>query len=224
MKSFKTLTQEIHSCESCPRLIQHCRKVAKEKRKSFRDQDYWGKPIAPFGDPNSELLVIGLAPAAHGGNRTGRIFTGDESGNWLYEAMHRFGFANQSKSIASDDGLEMKNSLVTCSVKCAPPDNKPTKEEVAECATRFLEPELKLYKNVRVIIALGRLAFEVFWKTLNAQSKRPEFKHGAEIHLPDGRWLILSFHPSQQNTFTKKLTRPMFHEVFRRAQTLLKVD
>lgn len=221
MKSFKTLSQEIYSCTECTRLIKHCKKIAETKRRAFQDQTYWGKPIAPFGDSTAELLIVGLAPAAHGGNRTGRIFTGDESGNWLYEALHVFGFANQAESVSRDDGLKLKNTIITCAVKCAPPDNKPTTEEIARCTTSFLKPELILYSRTRVVIALGRLAYEQFWKGAEISGKRPEFKHGAEILLPNGKTLLLSFHPSQQNTYTKRLTRPMFHGVFQRAKELL---
>jgi uracil-DNA glycosylase len=186
---------------------------------------YWGKPVPGFGDPGARLFVIGLAPAAHGGNRTGRIFTGDRSGDWLYEALHRFGFANQPQSVHKDDGLRLVDSYIAAVVRCAPPDNKPLPSEFDHCRPYFLE-ELRLLKEVRVVVALGKIAFDQYLKAcrdlgLGLPAPMPRFGHGVVARLPSGVTLIGSYHPSQQNTFTGRLTRPMFHGVFREARAVV---
>ncbi len=226
MKALILLQKTISECTSCQRLTIYRRKVAKEKVKRFQDWEYWGRPIPGFGDPQAQLYVLGLAPAAHGGNRTGRVFTGDRSGDWLYEALHAFGFANQPESIHREDGLALKNCYVAAAVRCAPPGNKPTREEFETCRT-YVEEELRLLRRVRVVIALGKIAFDEYLRTYQAMgnvtpSPRPKFFHGAEYILPWKTVLLGSYHPSQQNTFTGKLTRPMFHAVFRKAKKLVK--
>ncbi len=222
------------SCERCPRLRQYCKLVASVKKREFRDWAYWGKPVPGFGDARARLLVVGLAPAAHGANRTGRLFTGDSSGDWLYEALHRFGFANQPTSSSRDDGLTLGDCYISAAARCAPPGNKPLPQEFENCGP-YLEAETRLLTRVRVVVTLGRLAHERWlravglwadermsgWADKGIGFKRPAFGHGAEAHLPDGRVLISSYHPSRQNTNTGKLTRPMWHSVFRRARDLL---
>jgi uracil-DNA glycosylase family 4 len=198
--------------------------VARERVARFRDQRYWGRPVPAFGDPAARLLVVGLAPAAHGGNRTGRIFTGDESGNWLYAALHRAGFANQPTSVARDDGLRLAGAWVTAAARCAPPANRPTPEEIARCRP-FLLGELALLTRLRVVVALGKVGHDAFLAALRARGDAvprpaPRFGHGAEHRLASGLVLLDSYHPSQQNTFTGKLTRPMLDAVFGRARTL----
>ncbi|MCM0606760.1 MAG: uracil-DNA glycosylase [Xanthomonadaceae bacterium] len=215
----KNLNQEIISCNECPRLLSHCKTIAIEKRKSFAHDNYWGKPVTGFGDPHAELLIIGLAPAAHGANRTGRMFTGDRSGEWLYRALYEHGFANQPQSENVKDGLQLKNVYVTSIVKCAPPDNKPTTEERDQCLEYF-KRELKELKHVKTYLVLGKFALDGLFAALG-QSPKPSFKHGHKMILSDGKTLILSFHPSQQNTFTGKLTKPMFDRVFELAKDLL---
>jgi uracil-DNA glycosylase family 4 len=218
------LAREIAACELCPRLRDWCRKVAKEKRRAYRDETYWGRPVPGFGDAGARLLVVGLAPAAHGGNRTGRVFTGDSSGDWLYEALHRFGFANQPESAGRDDGLRLLGAYVTASGRCAPPANKPAPAELERCRP-FLEREIALLGDVRVVVLLGRIAWERWlraaggWQRLPAR-ERPRFAHGAESVLPDGTHVLCSYHPSRQNTHTGRLTRPMWHAVFRRARAI----
>ena len=193
-------------------------KVAAEKRAAFKAWDYWAKPVPGFGDPHAELLVVGLAPAAHGGNRTGRVFTGDRSGDWLYRALYRAAYANQPTSVHRDDGLRLLGSYVTASVRCAPPGNRPTPEERANCEP-YLRQELRLLTRVRVIVTLGSFAYTAL-AHLSGLRHRPKFGHGVDVRLPDGRTLLCSYHPSQQNTFTGKLTEVMFDEVFRRAREL----
>jgi uracil-DNA glycosylase family 4 len=210
------------ACELCPRLRAHCLAVAKERRRAFRDQVYWGRPVPGFGDPEARLVIVGLAPAAHGGNRTGRMFTGDSSGDWLYGALHRHGFANQPHSVSRDDGLALTGCYVTASARCAPPDNRPTREELARCRS-YLESELARLRRARVVLVLGRVAHETWlrasgwWDRIPAR-ERPVFAHGAEARLPDGTILLSSYHPSRQNTQTGRLTRAMWDEVFRRAR------
>jgi uracil-DNA glycosylase len=212
----KIATDIVH-CERCPRLRNWCKKVAKEKRKSFANETYWGKPVPAFGDPHAKLMVVGLAPAAHGANRTGRMFTGDRSGEWLYRALHRAGFANQPLSVALQDGLQLKNVYVTASARCAPPDNKPEPKELAACAP-YLEREIALLKPT-VYIALGKIALDALWPHLSSpQDKKPKFAHGTELKLKNGATLLLSYHPSQQNTFTGRLTEPMLDLIFRKAR------
>jgi len=225
MRALTLLQQTITDCTRCPRLTTYRQAIAGEKVKRFRDWEYWGRPVPGFGDAQARLFVIGLAPAAHGGNRTGRVFTGDRSGDWLYEAMHAFGFANQPTSIHREDGLRLKDCYVAAAVRCAPPANKPTKEEFEMCRPYLLE-ELRLLRRVMVIVALGKIAFDEYLRTCKAvgvqpPSPRPKFSHKAEYALPWGVTLLGSYHPSQQNTFTGTLTRPMFHEVFKRARRLV---
>jgi uracil-DNA glycosylase family 4 len=193
--------------------------VAHEKRAAYRDEEYWGRPVPAFGDPAPRILVVGLAPAAHGANRTGRMFTGDRSGEWLYRALHRAGLANQAASTHRDDGLRLRGVLITAAVRCAPPANKPTTVEVDACRA-WLEEEIALLPDVRVFVALGALAFQQAWRIVGGPGKRPRFAHLAEAALPSGRTLLASFHPSQQNTFTGKLTEPMFDRVWERAKEL----
>jgi uracil-DNA glycosylase family 4 len=209
-------------------LVKWREKVAKEKTRRFADWDYWGKPNPSFGDSNAELLLIGLAPAAHGGNRTGRMFTGDRSGDWLYRALHKFGFANQPTSLSRDDGLRLANCYITATCRCAPPQNKLLPEEIRNCRPYLLR-ELELLRRVKVIVGLGKLGFdstfsslqELGWSTLE---RKPTFAHGKEYKVTDTITLIASFHPSQQNTFTGKLSEPMFDAIFRKAKKLLEVN
>jgi len=216
--------RDVVACTRCPRLREHCRRVAEERKREFRDQVYWGLPVPGFGDPGAHLLVVGLAPAAHGGNRTGRVFTGDSSGDWLYEALHRFGFASQPQSVSRDDGQRLTGVYVTAAARCAPPANRPTREELMRCRP-FLAAELALLRRVRVVLALGGVAHEAWlrasgwWERMPAR-ERPRFAHGAEATLPDGCVLVASYHPSRQNTNTGRLTRPMWYAVFRRARKL----
>lgn len=222
MSTLVTLNADIVSCTSCPRLVAYRETVAQQKRRQFRNWSYWGKPIPGFGDPQARLYILGLAPAAHGGNRTGRIFTGDRSGDWLYEALHRFGFANQPTSTHVGDGLALADCYIGATVRCAPPGNKPTSDEFTACQPYVLG-ELRLLKRVRVVVTLGKIAFDHYLKACNELRHElprplPKFGHGAIYELPWGMTLISSYHPSQQNTFTGKLTRPMFHRVFEAAR------
>jgi len=219
------IERQVIECQRCPRLRAYCAQVAREKRKAFRDQTYWGRPVPAFGDPAARLLIVGLAPAAHGGNRTGRMFSGDSSGDWLYEALHAQGFANQPTSIGPGDGLALEDCLISAAARCAPPDNKPTREELASCRP-YLAAEVQRLKRVRVVLALGGIAHEGwlkasgFWERLSPR-RRPAFRHGGETHLPGGPVLLSSYHPSRQNTNTGRLTRPMWHAIFARAKELL---
>lgn len=224
---FESLTEvnaAIVACEKCPRLRQYCTAVARDKRRAFQDQNYWGKPLPGFGDPQARLLIVGLAPAAHGGNRTGRMFTGDSSGDFLYAALHRAGFANQPLAVARDDGLRLSDVYIAAAGRCAPPDNKPTREELANCRPYLLE-ELRLLRNVNVIVALGQIAFETALAALADRGvvipqPRPAFGHNCAYRLQHYT-LIASYHPSHRNTATKLLTPAMFDEVFKRAQLAL---
>jgi uracil-DNA glycosylase family 4 len=213
------IERRLIACRRCPRLVEWREQVATEKRAAFRDEEYWGRPVAAFGDSDARILVVGLAPAAHGANRTGRMFTGDRSGEWLYRALHRAGLANQPRSEHRDDGLRLRSVLVTAAVRCAPPANKPTPEERDTCQA-WLEEEIGVLSGVRVFVALGGLAFEQAWRIVGGAGKRPRFAHLAEVSLSDGRTLLGSYHPSQQNTFTGKLTEPMFDRVWVRAKEL----
>jgi uracil-DNA glycosylase len=222
MEALMFLQQTVAECTKCPRLTAYRKTVARTKVKRFQDWEYWGRPVAGFGDAQARLFVIGLAPAAHGGNRTGRIFTGDRSGDWLYEALHAFGFANQPISLHREDGLRLTDCYVAAAVRCAPPANKPAKEEYEMCRPYLLE-ELRLLQQVRVIVALGKIAFDEYLRACQGLGKvlpspRPRFRHEAEYTLPWGVTLVGSYHPSQQNTFTGILTRPMFHRVFETAR------
>lgn len=216
MDSLSRLDQEISACVACPRLVQWREQVAKDKRAAFRDEEYWGKAVPGFGDPAARLWVVGLAPAAHGANRTGRMFTGDRSGDWLYRAMHRAGFASQPESISRDDGLVLDGAWVSSVVRCAPPDNKPTNEERDVCIG-YLRRERALLSRVSAIVCLGKFAYDAVCREWNVRP-RPPFRHGAELVTDDGTLIVCSFHPSQQNTFTKKLTEPMLDDVFARAR------
>lgn len=225
MRPLVLLNQQIVDCRKCDRLVRYREMVARTKRRQFQNWTYWGRPVPGFGDDRAELYILGLAPAAHGGNRTGRIFTGDRSGDWLYEALHRYGFANQPASVHREDGLCLSNCYIGASVRCAPPDNKPLPEEFANCRPYVVE-ELKALASLRVVIALGKVAFDQYVKACRECKLLPsrpalEFRHGASYRLPTGVALLGSFHPSQQNTFTGKLTKPMFHRIFRQARALL---
>ena len=218
------LNKSIVNCKYCPRLIDHCQEIAQTKRRAFIDEQYWGKPVANFGDPRAELLIIGLAPGAHGANRTGRIFTGDRSGDWLYRALHLAGFANQRGAKNTDDGLKLINCAITNVCHCAPPLNKPTREEVSNCQPWLTE--LVAILPVKVFLAFGQIAWratiEYFRHSDLYAGPIPQFSHGATFQLPDGRVLLGSYHPSQQNTFTGRLTRPMFNRIFKKASLLLR--
>jgi len=216
--SLARLATDVVSCTACPRLVAWRREVAERRRASFRDEEYWGRPVPGFGDPEARLLVVGLAPAAHGANRTGRLFTGDRSGDWLFAALFRAGFANQPTSVAAGDGLVLSGAWVTAAVRCAPPANKPTPAEWERCAP-YLGRELALLDRVRVVVVLGHDAHRAVCRWLGLRP-RPAFGHGAETVLPGGVALLCSYHPSQQNTFTGTLTEPMFDAVFSRARQL----
>lgn len=216
-EALTSLNQQVISCNRCPRLRKYCQSVAEVKRRAFQNETYWGKPVPGFGDPAAKLMIVGLAPAAHGANRTGRLFTGDRSGEWLYRALHKAGFANQPTSAHREDGLQLKDAYISCVVRCAPPDNKPLPEEQSQCS-KFLEQETRIFSQTRVWIALGQIAYQGLWPYLKTQIRRPKFGHGVEIQLNDTQWLILSYHPSQQNTFTGRLTEPMFDAVFSKAR------
>jgi uracil-DNA glycosylase family 4 len=219
------LEARVVRCRRCPRLVAWREETARTKRRAYKDETYWGRPVPAFGDPRARLLVVGLAPAAHGGNRTGRMFTGDRSGDWLYAALHAHGFANQAQSIARDDGLRLRDAFVSAGARCAPPDNKPTREEFAACRP-WLVAELALLTRVRVVVALGGLAWGEFLLAWVAHggavgSPRPKFAHAAERAIGGGVTLLGSYHPSQQNTQTGRLTREMLGAVFARARALL---
>ena len=219
MDSLAQVTQEVVNCRACPRLVAWRELVAAEKRASYRAEDYWGRPVPGFGDPAASLLIVGLAPAAHGGNRTGRVFTGDRSGDWVYRALWRAGFANQPTSVSADDGLRLTGAWVAAVVRCAPPANKPTPEERDRCVP-YLVRELALLPDVRVVVALGQFAYDAACRMF-AVRPRPRFGHGVEVDLPKGRTLLCSYHPSQQNTFTGTLTEPAFDAIFSRALELV---
>jgi uracil-DNA glycosylase family 4 len=223
--AWRDLNEQIVACQRCPRLRAHCRQIAEEKRRAFLDWDYWARPVENFGDPRGRLLVVGLAPAAHGANRTGRVFTGDRSGEWLFRALHKAGFATRPESLHRQDGLRLIDCAITATCHCAPPDNKPTRDEIAHC-----QPWLSATFDIvpaRVYLALGQIA----WKSIVDEARRrgwvdrvnSKFGHGATAEMGTGRWLLGSYHPSQQNTFTGKLTEPMFDAVFERARNLITV-
>ena len=217
------LNRKIVRCDRCPRLREHCRSIAAEKRRAFRTWKYWGKPVPNFGDPRAELLIVGLAPAAHGANRTGRMFTGDRSGDWLYRALHRAGFANQPRAEGPADGLRLAGCAITSTCHCAPPDNKPTRQEIENC--RPWLRETMDHVPARVFLALGHIG----WVALLQEARRrrwltpptPKFGHGATVPLDGGRWLVGSYHPSQQNTCTGRLTEAMLDAVFATVRRLL---
>jgi uracil-DNA glycosylase family 4 len=218
------LNREVVACTRCPRLVEYREQVAREKRRAYRDCEYWGKPVPGFGDPQARVLIMGLAPGAHGSNRTGRPFTGDASGKFMYPVLYETGFANQPGATDCNDGLKLKNLYITAAVRCAPPHNKPLPQELAECST-FLDREIAGLGNLRVIVALGRIGFDAYLnyvkrRSLIASKKPYIFKHGANYRLPDGKTLLASYHPSNQNTQTGKLTRKMFVEIFQEAAEL----
>ena len=221
------ITAEIVECRACPRLVAWREEVARDKRAAFRAEDYWGRPVPGFGDPTARVLLLGLAPAAHGGNRTGRVFTGDRSGDWLFAALHRAGYASSPVSERVDDGLELTDAYVAAAVRCAPPDNKPTPEERDTCMP-FLARELDALTRLTVVVTLGGFAYEALWKVMQAHGDplprpRPKFGHGAEVATE--RFTILGcYHPSQQNTFTGRLTEAMLDAVLARARELSEVE
>jgi len=218
------LNREVVTCTRCPRLVVYREQVAREKRRAYRDHEYWGKPVPGFGDLHARILIMGLAPGAHGSNRTGRPFTGDASGKFMYPVLYETGFASQPTATDRNDGLTLKNLYITAAVRCAPPDNKPLPQELANCSS-FLDRELAGLKEVRVVVALGKIGFDAYLNYLKRKGmlqgkKEYMFKHGAQYQLPDGRILLASYHPSNQNTQTGKLTREMFVEIFKRAARL----
>ena len=218
------LNREVVACKRCPRLVIYREKIAREKRRAYMDWDYWGKPVPGFGDVNARVLILGLAPGAHGSNRTGRPFTGDSSGYFMYPVLHETGFANQPNGTHRGDGLVLRDAYITAAVRCAPPDNKPSPQEITSC-TPYLDRELDGLKKVRVVVALGRIGFDAYLnylkrKGLLASKKEYIFRHGATYEMPDGRLLLVSFHPSNQNTNTGKLTRSMFVKIFEEAARL----
>jgi uracil-DNA glycosylase family 4 len=224
----RVLEREIVNCSLCPRLRAWCENVARVKRRAYRDREYWGKPVPGFGDPEARLFIVGLAPGAHGSNRTGRVFTGDSSGDLLYRVLHQAGFANRPESQHRDDGLQLMDAWISAAVRCAPPANKPTTEEIETCRP-FLERELALLPRLRVFVALGKIAFDN-WLTilrcrgLIASRAAYVFSHGAEFEIPGAPLLISSYHPSRQNTQTGRLTEEMLLQVFLRAREVLDAD
>jgi uracil-DNA glycosylase family 4 len=224
-KTVAAVERAITRCDRCPRLRRHCEHVARVKRRAYAEFDYWGKPVPGFGDPDPRLLIVGLAPAAHGANRTGRMFTGDSSGDWLYRALYQHGFANQATSETINDGLELRDCYITAAARCAPPGNRPTAAEMDSCS-RFLEAEIALMSSLEIVLVLGRIGWERYLKSSGLWAElpvaqRPPFGHGAEVRLPGGPTLICSYHPSRQNTNTGRLTREMWHGVFARCRQLL---
>ena len=217
--SLDELEQRVTGCRLCPRLVEWREQVAREKRASFANEDYWGRPVPGFGDPGASVFVLGLAPAAHGGNRTGRVFTGDRSGDWLFASLHRTGYANQPESVRPGDGLRLTDLWIAAAVRCAPPANKPLPSERDNCLPYAAE-ELQLLPHVKLIVALGAFAWDAALRLHGGVRPKPKFTHLAETELPGGRILLGCFHPSQQNTFTGKLTETMLDAVFERARVL----
>lgn len=222
--ALRVLNEELVACTRCPRLVEHTRAIAREKRRAYRDFEYWGRPVPGFGDPRARVLILGLAPGAHGSNRTGRVFTGDGSGYFMYPVLHRAGFANQAESRHRGDGLKLRGAYITAAVRCAPPGNKPLPAETANCSA-FLDRELALLRHMRVVVALGRIAFDAYLAHLKRRGLLKSkngyvFGHGARYRTPDGRVLLCSYHPSLQNTNTGKLTEKMFLKVFEEARKL----
>ncbi len=218
------LNREIVACTRCPRLRAYCEKIAREKRRAYQGWEYWGKPVPGFGDPEARVLILGLAPGAHGSNRTGRPFTGDGSGNFMYPVLYRAGFASQPTATHKGDGLALRDAYITAAVRCAPPANKPTPQEIANCSS-FLDREIEGLKRVKVVVALGKIGFDAYLNHLKRRGllktkKEYVFRHGAKYRLPDGRILLASYHPSQQNTNTGKLSEAMFLAIFREAARL----
>jgi uracil-DNA glycosylase len=215
------LNSEVVACVQCPRLVVYREQIAREKRRAYKDWEYWGKPVHGFGDPDARVLVLALAPGAHGSNRTGRPFTGDSSGNFMYPVLHETGFANQPTATKRDDGLVLKNVYITAAARCAPPENKPLPQELTNCSA-YLDRELEGLKKVKVVVALGRIGFDAYLNYLKRRGVLDRkaaflFQHGAKYITPDGRILLVSYHPSNQNTQTGKLTRNMFLEIFKEA-------
>lgn len=224
MSWLTVLNHEIVACTRCPRLVEYREQVAREKRRAYRECEYWGKPVPGFGDPDARVLIMGLAPGAHGSNRTGRPFTGDASGNFMYPVLYETGFANQPTAVERNDGLRLKDLYITAAVRCAPPDNKPLPQELAECSV-FLDREIAGLKKVKVVVALGKIGFDAYLNNLKRcgllLARKPYiFRHGARYQMPDGKVLLASYHPSNQNTATGKLTREMFVNIFRQAAKL----
>ena len=219
LSQLEKLNKEIIACRKCPRLVEWREEVARVKRKAYKDQEYWGKPVPGFGDSQARVLVVGLAPGAHGSNRTGRNFTGDASGGFLYPALHRAGFANQALAESRSDGLILKDLYITSSGRCAPPDNKPSPEELNTCQP-YLERELVILKP-KVIVCLGRIAFERILRIYSVRNSTWKFGHGATYQLENGTWMLCSYHPSQQNTLTGKLTVKMFDDIWKKAKSLV---
>ena len=224
MSWLTVLNREVIGCTRCPRLVAYRQQVAREKRRAYRDWEYWGKPVPGFGDPDARVLIMGLAPGAHGSNRTGRPFTGDASGNFMYPVLYETGFSSQPTATDRNDGLTLKDLYITAAVRCAPPDNKPLPEELAECSF-FLDRELEGLEKVKVVVALGKIGFHPYLNYLKRRGLLPSrqpylFKHGAHYQMPDGKVLLASYHPSNQNTQTGKLTREMFVKIFKQAAKL----
>ena len=238
------LNREVVACTRCPRLVVYRENIAREKKRAYRDWEYWGKPVPGFGDPHAQVLIMGLAPGAHGSNRTGRPFTGDSSGKFMYPVLYETGFASQPTSADRNDGMKLTNLYITAAVRCAPPDNKPLPQELAECS-HFLDRELDGLEDVKVIVALGKIGFDAYLNYVKRRLAHPFdklragssaksaeawgshfskkayiFKHGASYRMPDGKVLLASYHPSNQNTATGKLTREMFVEIFKQAAKL----
>ncbi len=228
MTALEELQQTVVACTRCPRLVPYREEVARVKRRMYLDWDYWGRPLPSFGDPKARLLILGLAPAAHGGNRTGRMFTGDNSADFLFRTLHRFGFASAPSSRRRDDGLTLHDAYITAVLRCAPPANKPLRDELASCEPYLLE-ELSLLSGVRVVLGLGKIAFDAYLRScaargLSLHSPRPKFGHGVTYSMPDGTRLVGAYHPSRQNTQTGRLTAEAFDEVFERVKRLLEGD
>jgi uracil-DNA glycosylase family 4 len=223
---FERLDARVVRCRRCPRLVAHREAAGAAPPRRHAGERYWARPLPGFGDRRARVLLVGLAPAANGGNRTGRMFTGDRSGDWLFEALHHAGFANQPSSVNAADGLELRDAYITATVRCAPPANKPTPDEIANCRPYLLE-ELKLLDRVRVVVGLGRIGWEAYLRARKEAGAppplaKPVFAHGSITELADGITLLATYHPSQQNTFTGKLTRPMLRSIFLTARTLLR--
>ncbi len=220
METFQELKQSILNCQKCPRLLRHCQDIAHIRKREFRDWEYWGKPVPGFGDPDAVLWIVGLAPAAHGANRTGRMFTGDSSGNWLYKALYQTGFANQERAVSSSDGLTLTGAFISAACRCAPPDNKPTREELSACEP-YLTQEFALLRRRKLTLALGAIALDSLWRVLKnsmqAKGPKPKFGHGATYEI-GGERILCSYHPSRQNTQTHRLTPQMWKEIFELAR------
>jgi uracil-DNA glycosylase len=224
LNTLDELNQQIVSCERCARLRAHCSQVASVRRRAYSTWEYWGRPVPSFGDPEARVMILGLAPGAHGSNRTGRPFTGDGSGDFLYPVLHDAGFASQAKSTSREDGMKLHDLWISAAVRCAPPGNKPLPEEIANCSS-YLDDELALLKRLRVVVCLGRIAFDAYLAHLVRAGKIERrsaylFAHAAEYQVSRDRWVIASYHPSLQNTNTGRLTRPMFAKIFSRAHIL----